>query len=162
MSTIDTTTRPATEGEVCECGRPAATIHQTQRFGDVPSCGYTHVTRDNAMPILPEITVPATVRVDITRADALLDELEPKLTELRTLVDRIRGVNDGALLGLIEAEVPVDGLYEVIEHRTGWGPLADRMLGLLADWADYDTTALSNEVLAGEVPAVEEVPLIAD
>lgn len=78
MSITESTTRPATEGEVCECGRPAATIHETQRFGDVPSCGYTHVTRDNAMPILPEVTAPASMATDITAAMACSTSWSPR------------------------------------------------------------------------------------
>jgi hypothetical protein len=33
------TERPARPGELCECGRPAVVVYETERFGDVGWCG---------------------------------------------------------------------------------------------------------------------------
>ena len=27
-------------GELCKCGRPAVTVYVTEKFGDVPYCGF--------------------------------------------------------------------------------------------------------------------------
>jgi hypothetical protein len=39
MIAPQTPERPARDGETCSCGRPAVTVSQTEKFGDVPFCG---------------------------------------------------------------------------------------------------------------------------
>lgn len=66
MTTTEPTQRPATDGEVCDCGQPARTVYVTERFGDVPYCGAAHAGEDQT----DDRTNVATTDIEALRTEA--------------------------------------------------------------------------------------------
>lgn len=79
----------------------------------------------------------------------MLDELEPKVEEVKVLAEQVRAANDAALLVLAGEGIDVgEGLLTFVDDRTGWGPLWNRLARLFGD-ESFDTTLLTNKQLSG-------------
>jgi hypothetical protein len=77
MTAPQTPERPARDGETCSCGRPAVTVSQTEKVGDVPFCGV-----EGGGHSAPQTPPSAVVSGPLWRRDGDYPKLAVELLEL--------------------------------------------------------------------------------
>lgn len=154
MSTTETTTRPAAEGEDCDCGQPAKIVYETERHGDVPYCGIPHggdnhpgelLAENERVVVIPEITIPAGNAATAERVTALLAEIAPQLDELHAAAMEVREQYHRALIVLYPyLGTGSDEVHELAAKVTGWGDVWNAVTGSIGDrFTDEGDMALS-------------------
>lgn len=89
----------------------------------------TEPTTDERIVVLPEVTIPADVRVALERAEEILSKLMPELHELHAAAMKVRDANNQALIALYPyVGASADEVYDLAGKATGWEALSLKLV----------------------------------